>query len=316
VAGVLTGLDGRLGPSAVIAPCGGRGELAAGQPSSRRLPVRTLPTAGSRRGPKRPVQRERVPPVPAQPVGPASPPLDADAPVPALHRRCTGTTAPSPEWLRGELAGRRAYAGLDLAAKLDMTAWALIVPDGLDDGGASMLRRFWLPEAAVAFLDKRTNGRVSRWADAGWITVTPGDVIDYDVIYADVAADCKAFRVMAAGYDEWSGEPARQAIQKRTRLDMVPIPQTFRGMTYGMTELMELTKSRGWAHHGNPVAEWCFDAVEVRHPPGDADQLRPDKPDRNAVGKRIDVVPTAAMAITRWRELAAKHNRAEKMIIR
>jgi phage terminase large subunit-like protein len=75
------------------------------------------------------------------------------------------------------------------------------------------------------------------------------------VIYADITADCKAFRVMAAGYDEWSGEPARQAIQKRTRLDMVPIPQTFRGMSYGMTELMALTKSRGWAHHGNPAAE-------------------------------------------------------------
>jgi len=233
-----------------------------------------------------------------------------------LYRRCTGTPAPSPEWLRGELAGRRAYAGLDLAAKLDMTAWALIVPDGLDDGTASMLWRFWLPEAAVSFLDKRTNGRVSQWADAGWITVTPGDVIDYDVIYADVAADCKAFRVMAAGYDEWSGEPARQAIQKRTRLDMVPIPQTFRGMTYGMTELMALTKSRGWAHHGNPVAEWCFDAVEVRHPAGDADQLRPDKPDRNAVGKRIDAVPTAAMAVTRWRELAAKHARSGRMVVR
>lgn len=234
-----------------------------------------------------------------------------------LYRRCTGTTAPTPEWLRGELAGRRAYAGLDLAAKLDMTAWALIVPDGLDgDGVASMLWRFWLPEAAVSFLDKRTNGRVSQWADAGWITVTPGDVIDYDVIYADVAADCKAFRVMAAGYDEWSGEPARQAIQKRTRLDMVPIPQTFRGMSYGMTELMALTKSRAWGHHGNPVAEWCFDAVEVRHPPGDVDQLRPDKPDRNAVGKRIDAVPTAAMAVTRWRELAQKHARSGRIVVR
>jgi phage terminase large subunit-like protein len=56
-----------------------------------------------------------------------------------LYRRCIGTTASSPEWLRGELVGRRAYAGLDLAAKLDMTAWALIVPDGLDDGASSML---------------------------------------------------------------------------------------------------------------------------------------------------------------------------------
>ncbi|MEC3981661.1 hypothetical protein [Amycolatopsis sp. H20-H5] len=135
-------------------------------------------------------------------------------------------------------------------------------------------------------------------------------------ILAGIASDCAAFKVMAAGYDEWSGEPVRQAIQKKTRPDLTPIPQTYRGLTYGMTELMALTKSRTWSHHANPVAEWCFDAVEVRYPAGDADQLRPDKPDRQAVGKRIVAVPTAAMAITRWRELAHKHHRSGRMVVR
>jgi phage terminase large subunit-like protein len=90
-----------------------------------------------------------------------------------LYRRCTGTVTPAPDWLRAELVSRRAYGGLDLAAKLDFTAWALVVPDGLDDGAASMLWRFGLPQAAVDFLDQRTNSRISQWADGGWITVTP-----------------------------------------------------------------------------------------------------------------------------------------------
>lgn len=140
-------------------------------------------------------------------MGAASAPLDADAPVPAVHRH--GRAGPG-------LAARRVgrppgLRRLDLAAKLDLTAWALVVPDGLD-GLASMVWRFWLPEAAVRFLDQRTNGRVSQWADGGWITVTPGDVIDYDMIYADIAHDCQTFKVMAAGCDKWSGEPVRQAI--------------------------------------------------------------------------------------------------------
>ncbi|GAA0256703.1 hypothetical protein GCM10010492_67030 [Saccharothrix mutabilis subsp. mutabilis] len=61
---------------------------------------------------------------------------------------------------------------------------------------------------------------------------------------------------------------------------MYPVARTYKGMTHGMTELMTLTRSRGWSHHGNPVAEWCFDAVEVRHPPGEPDLIRPDKPER------------------------------------
>lgn len=80
---------------------------------------------------------------------------------------------------------------------------------------------------------------------------------------------------------------------------------------------MALTKPRAW--RAITATRWpsgCFDAVEVRDPPGDADQLRSDKPDRAGVGKRIDVVPTAAMAVTRWRELAAKHERRGVMIAR
>jgi phage terminase large subunit-like protein len=254
-----------------------------------------------------PRKENKLPAVPAQPWA-----QQAHHWMPMhLHRQCAGTVAPAPDWLRAKLAGRRACDVLDLAAKLDMTAWSLLVPDGLD-GVPSMIWRFWLPEAAVKFLDGRTNGRVPQWAQGGWITVAPGDVIDYDVIYSD----CATFKVMAAGYDERSGEPVGQEIQKKTRLDLTSIPQTYRGLTYGMTELMALTKSRTWSHHANPLAEWCFDAVEVRHPAGDANQLRPDKPDRQAVGKRIDAVPTAAMAITRWRELAQKHSRSGRMIIR
>ncbi|MEU6266228.1 hypothetical protein [Saccharopolyspora shandongensis] len=55
-----------------------------------------------------------------------------------LYRQCGDTVASAPDWLRAELAGRRAYGGLDLAAKLDMTAWVLLIPDGLD-GMPSML---------------------------------------------------------------------------------------------------------------------------------------------------------------------------------
>ncbi|OXM61378.1 hypothetical protein [Amycolatopsis vastitatis] len=119
---------------------------------------------------------------------------------------------------------------------------------------------------------------MSQWAEGGWITVTPGDVIDYDAIYADIAADCATFKVMAAGYDEWSGEPVRQAIPKKTRLDLAPIPQTYRGLTYGMTELMALTKSRGWSHHANPVAEWCFARLRFATPPGTRTSCGPTNP--------------------------------------
>jgi len=231
-----------------------------------------------------------------------------------LYTACTGTEFAEPARLRELVARRPAWGGLDLASKLDLTAWCLIVPDGID-GHVSALWRFWLPESGVDFLDEHTDHRVSHWVEQGWITTTPGEVIDYEVIEADIAADCAALRVADINYDEWSGEPVRQRLERVTRVDMYPVPQTFRGMTHGMTELMTLTRSRSWSHHGNPVAAFCFDSVEVRHPPGEPDLIRPDKPLRGKTGKRIDAVPTAAMAVSGWRLRGQKVKKPSQMVV-
>ncbi|GAA1292012.1 terminase large subunit [Saccharothrix xinjiangensis] len=231
-----------------------------------------------------------------------------------LYAACTGTAHDEPARLRELLARRPAWGGLDLASKLDLTAWCLIVPDGID-GHPSALWRFWLPEAGVKFLDERTDGRVSRWAKEDWITVTDGEVIDYEQVEADIVADTGLLRVADISYDEWSGEPVRQRLEKRTGVPMFPVAQTYKGMTAGMTELMALTKSRRWSHHGNPVAEWCFDSVEVRHPPGEPDLIRPDKPERGKTGKRIDAVPTAAMAVGGWKLRGVKPRKSSQMTV-
>ncbi|NUT47336.1 MAG: terminase large subunit [Saccharothrix sp.] len=231
-----------------------------------------------------------------------------------LYVACTGSTRDEPDALRRELARRPAWGGLDLASKLDLTAWCLIVPDGID-GHPSALWRFWLPEAGVSFLHERTDGRVSTWVEQGWITVTDGEVIDYDKVEADIVTDAGLLRVADISYDEWSGEPVRQRLEKKAGVPMFPVAQTYKGMTAGMTELMALTKSRGWSHHGNPVAEWCFDAVEVRHPPGEPDLIRPDKPERGKTGKRIDAVPTAAMAVGGWKLRGAKVKKPSRMVV-
>ncbi|XVV00760.1 hypothetical protein ACQPW3_25430 [Actinosynnema sp. CA-248983] len=92
-----------------------------------------------------------------------------------------------------------------MASKLDLTAWCLIVPDGID-GHPSALWRFWLPEAGVTFLDERTDGGVPRWTEQGWIIVTDEQVIDYDTVEAGIVAGTGLLRVADISYDERSRE--------------------------------------------------------------------------------------------------------------
>jgi phage terminase large subunit-like protein len=133
--------------------------------------------------------------------------------------------------------------------------------------------------------------------------LTEGDVLDFDRVYADIETDLNHFSFKEVHYDPWSGEPAVQEVQRRAgrRVEFVSVPQTYTGLSPGMSELMALTKGRGFAHHGNPVARSCFDAVEVRRARDEPDLIRPVKPRRDAQGKRIDAVVTAAMAVSAWK---------------
>ena len=203
----------------------------------------------------------------------------------------SGDIAANPDWLDDRLEGRRCWAGLDLSSKLDLTAWSLLFDDG------TVKWRFWAPEAVVGLLDEHTGGRFSLWARDGWVTITDGDVIDYQRVYQEIEDDHRRFAIADVTYDKWSGEPVRQVIEDHTGLTLVESDTTYQRMTGPMHELMRLLKANELAHGGNPVARWMADNLEAKSPKDDPDRIRPVKPDRNKSGKRIDGMPALLFAI-------------------
>ncbi len=203
----------------------------------------------------------------------------------------TGEVAATPEWLTEQYRGKLCWAGLDLSAREDLSAWSLLFEDG------TVAWRFWAPESMVKPLDAHTGGQFSQWCRAGWVTLTDGEVIDYDRIYADIETDHGRYAIRSVVYDRWSGEPIRQEIEKRTGLVMVESSTTYDRMTQPMKELQRLLRAGGLRHGGNPVAAWMADALEAKSPADDPDRVRPVKPDRRKTGKRIDGMVTLLQAI-------------------
>lgn len=202
-----------------------------------------------------------------------------------------GEVAANPGWMDEKLAGTRCHAGLDLSSKLDLTAWSLLFEDG------TVRWRFWCPESVVTLLDEHTGGQFSLWVAQGWVSVTDGDVIDYQTVYREIEQDHSQFVIADVTYDKWSGEPVRQELEDRTGLTMVESDTTYQRMTGPMSELMRLLKSRELRHGGNPVARWMADNLEAKSPKDDPDRIRPVKPDRQRSGKRIDGMPALLFAI-------------------
>lgn len=222
-----------------------------------------------------------------------------------LWDACTGSEAGTPLEVAEALsarARRASYGGLDLSAKHDLTSWCVVLPGPRPTDPADVMWRFWLPEGTFKEINDHTSGVAQTWVRAGWLTLTDGDVIDYDRVVEDVVDDCHRFHVKEIDYDKWAGEPVRQAIQGRLgrRFPLVPIEPTFNGMTFPLTESMSMVMSQHVHHHGNPVARWCMDAVEVKRATENPDLLKPVKPERTTA-RRIDGVVAFVLAVRAWR---------------
>lgn len=164
---------------------------------------------------------------------------------------CAGELWLRPDWRDAELAGRECWAGLDLAARHDLVALAVLVPE--DPEGAHLLWRHWLPGDALPALDEATSGAASRWVREGWLTLADGAVIDYRDLCAEIAATLKPYKLREVAYGKWSGEYTRQELERLLgKVPMVACEPGYAGMTGPLTELMAMVNTETLWHHGNP----------------------------------------------------------------
>lgn len=177
------------------------------------------------------------------------------------------------------MEGRTCYGGLDLASVSDVTALAWLFP--FEDGteGYHALFRFWIPEAALPELDKRTANNASAWVRAGFLETTPGNVTDYAFVQARIVEDYERYSVRSIGFDRWN------ATQITTNLmnEGIPMVQVGQGYASASPALKELNRLvlRGKPgderihHGGNPVMRWMTDNLTVAMDP--AGNVKPDK---------------------------------------
>ncbi len=194
------------------------------------------------------------------------------------------------------LAGREAYGGLDLASTSDLCALCWLFPDD-EDGSLLALWRLWTPEDNLPALDKRTAGAASRWAREGLLTVTPGNVADYDWIKDQIHRDMAAFQVKSIGYDPWNATSLTNDLTGE-RAPMVQVRQGYITMSPALKALQRLllkgTPERPmFRHGGSPAVRWQVDNLAVSMDP--AGNVKPDK---STSAEKIDAVSAAATAMS------------------
>ena len=154
---------------------------------------------------------------------------------------------------RGRFAGNPCFMGLDLASKGDLNAVVYLFPE--DGGTYALFADFFLPEDA---LESTQNADIYRgWASEGWITLTPGGMVDYDAIEEHILEQAKRFEVRECPYDPY------QAAQLVTHLadsglTMVEFGATVKNFSDPFKTLIALVDAGKIRHDGNPVLTWCM----------------------------------------------------------
>jgi phage terminase large subunit-like protein len=191
-----------------------------------------------------------------------------------------------------ELAGLSCWAAFDLASTRDMTAWRLLWQRGdewLTWG------RYWVPEAALAQRTERGTVPYGTWVAEGRVTVTPGEVADYDAIRADIVADCRRFRPREVAFDPWNASQMTNNLQtdlpELTLVQFIQGPKSYHPAMQALEGAYIAGKLR---HGGDPVLLWNAANLVPRR---DANMnLAPDKK-RSA--DKIDGVVALLMAFGR-----------------
>jgi phage terminase large subunit-like protein len=217
----------------------------------------------------------------------------------------------SPEDLRG----RECFVGLDIGATSDFTAVALLFPHddeeeiqisesvavGAEPVKKAVFRRsytampyFWLPADPVR-RDERTQLMIDNWRRAGLVKITPGSVVDYDVVFEDLVELSQRYQFQEIAFDRgFQGAAIGTRLINHFGERMIyTVPQGILSMNAPFREFLELIARRRLHHDGHAILRWMAGNTASEQRSGLI------KPSKDKSPEKIDGITAAVMAIAR-----------------
>lgn len=156
--------------------------------------------------------------------------------------------------------GAKVFMGLDLAQKKDFAALSVIWFDGANDRWG-VCTRLYLNELAV---QESGNAHLAGWARQGYVTVTDGDLTDFDCVADDMRLYCRRFDVQEIAFDPalsmyFAGKLIAEG------LPLVEITQRAVFFTPVLIQVENLVREGSrFVHDDNPLMAWMISNLVVK----------------------------------------------------
>lgn len=189
------------------------------------------------------------------------------------------------------LRRRKCFVGMDLSSTKDLTALVAVFPD---DDGFDVLPAFFVPKENIRERANRDRVPYDQWEREGYLTATPGNVVDYEAVRAKLHEWDDLFDVQEVAFDPWNATDLVTRLQEQDGFTCVPIRQGFASLSAPTKALEKAIMSKQLRHDGHPVLRWNVSNVAV-----DSDPAGNLKISKKVSTERIDGVAALINAIDR-----------------
>ncbi len=188
------------------------------------------------------------------------------------------------------LEGRSCWLAVDLSSNGDLTC---IVAAWRDGDGYIVHPWFFCPADNLRTRAERDGVPYPAWAEGGFITPTPGNVVDFRHVEGVIRDLCERFRVEEIAFDP---HMARNMMANLLDdgLPAVEMRQGWVTMAPAVKELERAIVGQRFTHGGHPVLRWNFENIAVH-----TDQAGNRMFHKGKSRDRIDGAVAAAMAVSR-----------------
>ena len=200
-----------------------------------------------------------------------------------------------------DLYGRSAYVGIDLSKRIDLTAAGIIVPIDVDSAVQYVVRAHgFIPEDTVAVHEKTDKVPYRAWAKAGYLTITPGDVVDYRFIESWIheTTDDLGVNVKELCYDPYNATHFAQDFDAQG-ITTVEVRQGMRTLSEPTKAFREEAYRGNILHEPNPLLDWAISNAVTKRDHNENIIL-----DKEKSTNRIDPIAAVINAFSRARVTA------------
>lgn len=189
-----------------------------------------------------------------------------------------------------DFKGAECHLALDLASKKDLAALNITFKKG--DKYANFAK-YYAPESAV-----QENDKYQQYENSGHLTVTEGNMTDYDFIKQDILDFCSFAEVKSVAYDPFQATYLVQKLMEEGVDNLVEFKHTVLHMSEPMKELEALILDGKFEHDGNPCTTWQMGNVTAKLDV--KENIYPNKENPNDPRCKIDGVVAMIMCMGRW----------------